>query len=396
MGSTEKMGVGTNVQNRAVALYHLDCPWRPSDIAQREGRILRQGNQNAEVAIVRFVTERSFDSYMWQGVERKATFIAQLMRGRLDAREIEEIDSSALSAAEAKAISSGNPLLLEHSTIQNEVTRLRRLERAYHRNESMLIHTRDRARDDARRASGDVAALEAALPRVTDTSGDRFRTELGDRTYTTRADAAHALAQWAHSSDLKWASRYASRDYGTIGQISGFGINLTTRPTTGGDPFVEISLAGVPRTGTLLSRDTFLDGGIGVIQRIENRAAGIGSLLDHARDDLTAAEQAAADADQRIGQPFRHAETLAQAEKDLARVETQLAAMQEEIDQPAAESSPEPVTEPSPQPVGTLTVEAVRAHRPALGVRPDPLRAPASTTSTSVEPDRRDTVTRGI
>src|SRR5690625_219398 len=87
MGSTEKMGVGTNVQNRAVALYHLDCPWRPSDIAQREGRILRQGNQNAEVGIVRFVTERSFDSYMWQGVERKATFIAQLMRGRLDSRD---------------------------------------------------------------------------------------------------------------------------------------------------------------------------------------------------------------------------------------------------------------------------------------------------------------------
>lgn len=76
LGSTEKMGVGTNVQARAVALYHLDCPWRPSDIAQREGRIMRQGNQNAEVAIVRFVTERSFDSYMWQGVERKATFIA--------------------------------------------------------------------------------------------------------------------------------------------------------------------------------------------------------------------------------------------------------------------------------------------------------------------------------
>ncbi|MGO0577942.1 helicase [Ornithinimicrobium panacihumi] len=175
MGSTQKMGVGTNVQARAVALYHLDCPWRPSDIAQREGRILRQGNQNAEVGIVRFVTERSFDSYMWQGVERKATFIAQLMRGNLDSREIEEIDSSALSAAEAKAISSGNPLLLEHSTVHSEVQRLRRLERAYHRNESMLFHARDRASDHARSAAADIEALEAVLPRVTDTSGDKFR-----------------------------------------------------------------------------------------------------------------------------------------------------------------------------------------------------------------------------
>ncbi|MGJ4084613.1 hypothetical protein ACN4D1_05180 [Corynebacterium macclintockiae] len=142
IGSTGKMGVGTNVQRRAVALYHLDCPWRPADIAQREGRILRQGNQNEQVAIVRLVTEHSFDSYMWQGVERKATFIAQIMRGSLDAREIEEIDSSALSAAEAKAISSGNPLLLDHATIQTEVTRLRRLERAHERSQAMLAHTR--------------------------------------------------------------------------------------------------------------------------------------------------------------------------------------------------------------------------------------------------------------
>lgn len=393
MGSTEKMGVGTNVQNRAVALYHLDCPWRPSDIAQREGRILRQGNQNSEVAIVRFVTERSFDSYMWQGVERKATFIAQLMRGRLDTREIEEIDSSALSAAEAKAISSGNPLLLEHSTINNEVTRLRRLERAYHRNESMLVHTRDRAQDSARRAESDVAALEAALPRVSDTGGDRFRITLGERTYTSRADAAEALAQWAHSSDLKWASRYTSREYGTIGQISGFDIALVTRPATGGDPFIEISLAGVPRSGTLIARDTFLDGGIGVIQRIENRAAGIPSLLGHAREDLTAAEQAIADAEQRIGQPFRHASALAQAEEDLARVETQLAAMQEDIDQPS--QSPPPAGDPVAAPSEALSVEAVRAHRPALGVRPDPARTPTSPDQSPGGPGAgRDSFTR--
>ena len=392
MGSTEKMGVGTNVQNRAIALYHLDCPWRPSDIAQREGRILRQGNQNEEVAVVRFVTERSFDSYMWQGVERKATFIAQLMRGRLDTREIEEIDSSALSAAEAKAISSGNPLLLEHSTIQNEVTRLRRLERAWHRNESMLVHTRDRAQDAARRAESDVTALEAALPRVSDTSGDLFHVTLADRTYTSRADAAGALAQWAHASDLKWASRHASRDYGTIGQISGFDITVTTRPATGGDPFVEISLAGVPRSGTLVSRDTLLDGGVGVIQRIENRSSGIPSLLDHARNDLAEAEQAITEADHRIGQPFRHATALTQAEDDLARVETQLAAMQRDIDQPSEAS---PAAELATTPGETLTVDAVRAHRPALGVRPDPARTPTSSRQSPVESVGRELVHSG-
>ena len=362
LGSTEKMGVGTNVQARAVALYHLDCPWRPSDIAQREGRIMRQGNQNAEVAIVRFVTERSFDSYMWQGVERKATFIAQLMRGRLDTREIEEIDSSALSAAEAKAISSGNPLLLEHSMIQNEVTRLRRLERAYHRNESMLIHTRDRARGDARRAGNDIEHLEAAVPRIRDTSGDSFRIELRGTHYDSRVDAAHALARWAHDSDLKWAPKYATRDYGVIGRISGFDVHLGTRPMLG-DLLMEVTLADVPRSGFTLSRELFLEGGVGVIQRIENRVSGIPTLLGHARDDLAAAEQTIAETEERIGQPFRYAAALADAETDLTRVEAQLAAIQDG-------GEPPPAVEEA-----RITVETVRAHRPALGVRADPDRA---------------------
>ncbi|OYO08831.1 helicase [Enemella evansiae] len=390
MGSTEKMGIGTNVQNRAVALYHLDCPWRPSDIAQREGRILRQGNQNAEVGIVRFVTERSFDSYMWQGVERKATFIAQLMRGRLDTREIEEIDSSALSAAEAKAISSGNPLLLEHSTVHTEVQRLRRLERAYHRNESMLVHARDRAGDDARRVSEDIAGLEAALPGVTDTSGERFRIELHGRIYTSRADAAHALAAWAHDSDLKWAPRYASRDYGSIGRISGFEITVSTSPALGGEPMVHVRLDGVPRSGFVVTRGAFLDGGVGLVQRIENRATGIPTLLEQARTDLTRAEAERDDAEQRIGQPFRHAEALAEAESDLARIETQLAAMQDDI-------SHEPEPEPAHEQDGGLSVEAVRNHRAALGVRSNPDRAPAPAASVPSGQTRgREPLTRGM
>jgi hypothetical protein len=99
IGSTEKMGVGTNVQQRAIALHHLDCPWRPADIAQREGRLLRQGNLNPEVAVIRYTLRSSFDGYLWQTVERKARFIAQVMRGTLDVREIEDIGDTALSYA---------------------------------------------------------------------------------------------------------------------------------------------------------------------------------------------------------------------------------------------------------------------------------------------------------
>ena len=361
IGSTEKMGVGTNVQARAVALYHLDCPWRPSDIAQREGRILRQGNQNPEVAIVRFVTERSFDSYMWQGVERKATFIAQVMRGKLDSREIDEIDSSALSAAEAKAISSGNPLLLEHSTVQNEVGRLRRLERAYQRNENMLIHTRRDGEHAAERATADIAGLEAALPRVTDTAGDRFRIQLHDRTCTSRVDAGTALARWANNSDLKWAPSYTSRDYGIVGTISGFPIHLALRPGYDGAN-IDITLDGVPRSTFTVPRDTLLEGGVGLIQRIENRVSGIPSLLDHARDDLTVAQQTIADATQRIGQPFRHVAALRDAERHLTDVEAKLAELNE--------TPPEPSDPPPDQ---RITVETLHAHRDPPA-RPTPQR----------------------
>ena len=138
IGSTEKMGVGTNVQARAVALHHLDCPWRPADVAQREGRILRQGNLNDEVHVIRYVTEHSFDGYMWQTVERKARFIAQVMRGRLDIREIEDIGDAALSYNEVKALATGNPLLMDKAEADAEFTRLQRAERAYHRNRDAL------------------------------------------------------------------------------------------------------------------------------------------------------------------------------------------------------------------------------------------------------------------
>ena len=121
IGSTEKMGIGTNVQLRAIALHHLDCPWRPADVEQREGRILRQGNCNPEVEIIRYGREGSFDVYMWQTVERKGRFVGQLMRGRLDVREMEDPTSSVLSYAEAKALAAGDGRLLDLARLEGEV-----------------------------------------------------------------------------------------------------------------------------------------------------------------------------------------------------------------------------------------------------------------------------------
>ena len=125
------MGEGTNVQTRLVALHHLDAPWRPADIEQREGRIIRQGNQNEYVKIFRYVTEGSFDAYMWQTLETKCRFIAQVMTGDATVRRAEDVDSAALTYAEVKAIASGNPLVIEKATIDAEVMRLTRLKKQH-------------------------------------------------------------------------------------------------------------------------------------------------------------------------------------------------------------------------------------------------------------------------
>ncbi|MBI2749094.1 MAG: DEAD/DEAH box helicase [Burkholderiales bacterium] len=124
LGSTAKMGIGTNVQTRLCALHHLDAPWRPCDVEQREGRILRQGNECEDVEIFRYVTEGSFDSYMWQTLETKARFIAQVMKGDKGIRSLEDVELAALSYAEVKALASGNPLVIEKAGVDAEVVRL--------------------------------------------------------------------------------------------------------------------------------------------------------------------------------------------------------------------------------------------------------------------------------
>lgn len=125
LGSTQKMGAGTNVQQRLIALHHLDCPWRPSDLQQREGRIVRQGNMHDEVDIYTYVTENTFDSYLYQLVESKQKFIGQIMTSKSPVRSAEDIDETALSYAEIKALCTGNPYIKEKMDLDIDVQRLR-------------------------------------------------------------------------------------------------------------------------------------------------------------------------------------------------------------------------------------------------------------------------------
>ena len=131
MGSTVKMGAGTNCQDRLIALHDLDCPWRPSDLIQRSGRIIRQGNQNKEVYIYRYVTEKTFDAYLYQLVENKQKFISQIMTSKTPVRSAEDIDEVALSYAEIKALAAGNPLIIEKTELDTQVSKLKLLKQSY-------------------------------------------------------------------------------------------------------------------------------------------------------------------------------------------------------------------------------------------------------------------------
>src|SRR5205807_2628429 len=160
LGSTQKMGTGTNVQKRLVALHHVDAPWKPAEVEQREGRILRQGNENKEVAIYRYVTEGSFDAYMWQALETKARFIAQVMTGDSAVRSAQDIGGQELSFSEVKAIASGNPAFLTLAEADAEIQRLTILKKS-HGDEQFL------ARRNLRELPGRIAELSARLSGLT-------------------------------------------------------------------------------------------------------------------------------------------------------------------------------------------------------------------------------------
>ncbi len=229
MGSTQKMGAGTNAQTKLVALHHLDAPWRPADIEQREGRILRQGNQNALVRIQRYVTEGSFDAYMWQTLETKAKFIAQVMTGQTTARRIEDLDTPALTYAEVKAIASGNPLVLEKAKVDAEVMRLARL-RAEHSESQYGNRARLRmAEEDVMRLEKQVAAMEKDLAIRRDTQGDKFKMRLEKKTYTERTEAGTALVYLVN--DHKDDHLHGAAGTVQLGEMAGFAVEFrSTRP----------------------------------------------------------------------------------------------------------------------------------------------------------------------
>jgi len=313
VGSTEKMGVGTNVQARAVALHHLDCPWRPADLAQREGRILRQGNQNQAVEIIRYVSEASFDAYLWQTVERKARFIAQVMRGTLDVREIEDIGDTALSYSEVKALATGDPRILDKARADTDLARLERLERAHNTAGRSLGQTVDAADRLLPRLGSELRQVDAALPRAIDTRGEAFAITLAGRRYTSRGDAAAALRDVLVALPLPPAGAgSALAEPQPIGQVGGFTVLARTQRYP--QQRLHLSLDGVPRSGTAVEYGELrADRPVGLVTRLENRSASLPKTRSDLTEEITRNTRERERASAALLTPFQHTDALREA-----------------------------------------------------------------------------------
>ncbi len=299
IGSTQKMGTGTNVQKRLVALHHLDAPWKPAEVEQREGRILRQGNDNPIVAIYRYVTEGSFDAYMWQALETKARFISQVMTGDNAARRAEDIGGQELSYAEVKAIASGNPAVLTLAEADAELQRLAILAKN-HSDEQYL------ARRALRELPDTIARLDK---RQADLSADRATLVAHERDPVTIGNRA---CNGSDSLDILGAKLDAlpdkARDFTRfpIGSYRGLGFGLALHQSGAAEVFLE---GAVTRHG-LLSRDH--RGPRAVMNALERLADGYQGQSDATRQDLEIARTQLRDYQARIGRPFAHDAYLAE------------------------------------------------------------------------------------
>jgi hypothetical protein len=382
-GSTQKMGTGTNVQQRLIALHHVDAPWKPAEVEQREGRILRQGNNNAEVEIYRYVTEGSFDAYMWQTLQTKAEFINQVMKGDMSIRRMEDMDDQTLSYAEVKAIASGNPAVLTLAKMDMEAQRLTQLSRA-HRNEQYRIRQTIRQLEDAdlpmltsrkARIAGDIDCIEAhggwEHPTLMLDGGQAIIDPK-----TAQEGLREAVArQWELLAFALEAAPSGVQERAVLGSFGGLEIQLTLEK--GERISGTLSLKGQCWT----SRSLRGPGSDRLLTYLYELAESLPTLEQEAKDKQTELESHLDSLQTRLGLPFEHEAKL-----------TQLAAMRGELqallqsDAPARPAQPDagPVSEQDQTATSAPAPEAAKERIRSLVaafdamMKGDPLSAPAT------------------
>ena len=275
IGSTQKMGAGTNVQDKLIATHHLDCAWKPSDLTQRNGRMIRQGNENKKVYVYSYVTEKTFDSYMYQLVEQKQKFISQIMTSKTPARTMEDIDDKALTYGEIKALATGNPKILEKTSLDTDVAKLRLLKQEFmNQKYSLQDKIIKYFPEEIARLNNKIGAMEEdtiKLQEYTRPNADGFSPmKINGITYTEKQEAGKKLLE--SIQDLK------SMETREIGEYRGF--------------TMEISFDSITRNIRLKLKNKFsysIDLGTDVngnITRINNCLENIAKDIPHERDLL--------------------------------------------------------------------------------------------------------------
>ena len=318
MGSTEKMGAGTNVQRKLVALHHLDAPWRPRDIEQREGRILRQGNLNPKVQIFRYVTEGSFDAYMWQTLETKARFIQQVMNGTTSVRQAEDIEGGALTYAEIKAIASGNPTVMEKVKVDTEIRKLDQL-RSAHVNQQYSIRTKlSNFPSQIQHAKESLAKVMADIATRDTNADEEFTMTVGKKVFSgkgAREEAAkslnHVVLSWR--DDLTIQPRAQFRGFEILSRGKGtlrFGDSAADERTP------ELFIRGAATYSANLNPENSL----GTIQSIEHTMRAQDRHAENDREQTERLEKAEADYKGQANKTYEHEARL----KELLDRQTQL------------------------------------------------------------------------
>ena len=311
IGSTSKMGAGMNVQDKLIALHHLDCPWRPSDIEQREGRILRQGNQNEEVEIYRYVTEGSFDAYSYQLIQTKSTFINQIMaNSNGSGRTAEDLDRDTLTYAEVKALASGNPLILEKFKVENELKQLYLSKSRYDKSRIELEskYNRELPRQLKYQESY-LKGLQEDITKVVDLSADNFNIVIREQYYNSRKDASTKFYQ--SLSLLKTGEETK------IGEISGFDI-IGTREELRYTPVVWIKGSGKYKV-EINNIDE-----IGNIIKLENMLKSFENKINTVTDQIAYTKKQLADTKEELDKPFTSADRIKELQKEKARIDSEL------------------------------------------------------------------------
>ena len=305
LGSTAKMGAGTNVQDKLIALHDLDCPWRPSDLQQRLGRIVRQGNENEEVEIYRYVTEGTFDAYLYQLVENKQKFIAQIMTSKAPVRVADDVDETALSYSEIKALATGNPLIIEKCNLDMEVARLNML-KASHLNQVYALEElvyRKYPEEITRLTEliegyGQDVALAAAHPKAQE---GFCGMEVDGRHYAEKEDAGKAI--------IDVCTRMTGSDAVLLGQYRGFSMVLAY---DGRSNEYRITLKGTLSHTVTLGADVF-----GNITRLDNALENLAGSLEAEQNRLEETRGQLENARAELQTPFAREAELAEKTKRL-------------------------------------------------------------------------------